>query len=766
MTNKLSQDVVGDFVPFISPCCKSNLRWLIRMAFSLAVLWTSKEAFPQIDSQETYLSYLERSRMEVARAYRNATSRELAVNGDSGSKAIAMKRTRTVIGAQTGRLYRPNVNNRLDIYKPKALARNGSGYTPPVGDSRFKVVNTESRQGGVAGYPSSGNKSTPQTEGPDDPSASRSDQPSMFFPENQDKEFFSKNRRYQPRRRSAPLSSVMASSSPPNTHPKAPVSQVANDTLLLPKSARELSSNPKSILSSVKLYSLSELGKKGPRSRETFSTNLPDILATKKQKELRPKDEGPIEGVFPPDQKEKEEQRNAIVKSNRSDSSSTSIDEAIDPEFGVTIKTSGFVKRKETSRRFYELKESQQNERRSPIVSVPNLTGNPFPAVAKKQFPLVVQPATRESVFQASSFTESQGLSRSKLYSLSNIERTKFQTGRSRGKAFSPPVIKDRGQQERTEIVNNRNLSILSAEKTGPSREPGLIKPAKEISTSVLPIANNKNKTQVQEAFRPIAQTAVAGDVLAAGDTQEDVTQWGMSISNRRDQNIARHPASPNKSVSKSSHDGSGHGSTAMALVNRLSRGSGEENLKDLQRQEGTVEKSNVGQQEDYSNNPLFDPHRKGFAIKKISSLDFNSIQSESDGDKAGTPTDYWNPVASKMSRHHYDSPNGEDIRWQQLGATAASVPGRPLYWEEVNLERHGTSIGIFQPALSAGRFFGAVPLLPYKINRQSPDSLVESASPYPAGLPAPWVRETEPLSLRPSATELLSIGAAILIIP
>lgn len=44
----------------------------------------------------------------------------------------------------------------------------------------------------------------------------------------------------------------------------------------------------------------------------------------------------------------------------------------------------------------------------------------------------------------------------------------------------------------------------------------------------------------------------------------------------------------------------------------------------------------------------------------------------------------------------------------------APAVAHRPLYFEDINLERHGYKIPLVQPAMSAAHFFGRVPLLPY----------------------------------------------------
>ena len=45
----------------------------------------------------------------------------------------------------------------------------------------------------------------------------------------------------------------------------------------------------------------------------------------------------------------------------------------------------------------------------------------------------------------------------------------------------------------------------------------------------------------------------------------------------------------------------------------------------------------------------------------------------------------------------------------------------RPLFFEEVNLERYGRSWGLFQPAVSAATFYGNVAWVPYRLVTQHP---------------------------------------------
>jgi hypothetical protein len=63
----------------------------------------------------------------------------------------------------------------------------------------------------------------------------------------------------------------------------------------------------------------------------------------------------------------------------------------------------------------------------------------------------------------------------------------------------------------------------------------------------------------------------------------------------------------------------------------------------------------------------------------------------------------------------------------------APGVCHRPLYFEEVNLERYGYSCGVVQPAVSTGHFFGRSLVLPVLMTLQHPWQCV-----YPLGYDRP----------------------------
>lgn len=68
------------------------------------------------------------------------------------------------------------------------------------------------------------------------------------------------------------------------------------------------------------------------------------------------------------------------------------------------------------------------------------------------------------------------------------------------------------------------------------------------------------------------------------------------------------------------------------------------------------------------------------------------------------------------------------DITWLPTDLSYA-----PLYFDDERLERHGHSLGFWQPAVSGVRFFATIPALPYLITQQPPGVNV-----YPLGQTRP----------------------------
>lgn len=70
----------------------------------------------------------------------------------------------------------------------------------------------------------------------------------------------------------------------------------------------------------------------------------------------------------------------------------------------------------------------------------------------------------------------------------------------------------------------------------------------------------------------------------------------------------------------------------------------------------------------------------------------------------------------------------------------------RPLYFQELNLERCGTSYGCAQNAVSAAYFIGNAAILPYRMALDRADQCVESWGELPTG--RRYANDLEPLSV------------------
>jgi hypothetical protein len=90
----------------------------------------------------------------------------------------------------------------------------------------------------------------------------------------------------------------------------------------------------------------------------------------------------------------------------------------------------------------------------------------------------------------------------------------------------------------------------------------------------------------------------------------------------------------------------------------------------------------------------------------------------------------------------------------------ASATCHKPLYFEDVQLERYGHSWNpVLQPFVSGAHFFVSVPLLPYKMGLRPPHECVYTLGYYRPGNCAPYMFEPIPLSLRAAVFE--GFGAA-----
>lgn len=97
----------------------------------------------------------------------------------------------------------------------------------------------------------------------------------------------------------------------------------------------------------------------------------------------------------------------------------------------------------------------------------------------------------------------------------------------------------------------------------------------------------------------------------------------------------------------------------------------------------------------------------------------------------------------------------------------ASSLCYKPLYFEDVQLERYGHYCHpLLQPALSRVRFWLTVPCLPYLIGVDPPNQCVYDLGYYRPGNCAPSMLEPIPISLRGGLLEAGSVVGAVVLIP
>lgn len=141
-------------------------------------------------------------------------------------------------------------------------------------------------------------------------------------------------------------------------------------------------------------------------------------------------------------------------------------------------------------------------------------------------------------------------------------------------------------------------------------------------------------------------------------------------------------------------------------------------------------------------------------------------IAPKAEGENRQLPEDYSKPIFASQPQLH-DIPSPYHQRYTALAsATASDFCYRPLYFEEVNLERYGRTHGLIQPVLSGARFVATVPALPYLMGTYHPTECYYWSHPYEAGRYAPRERELPPLNLEGGIAEATVLTGLIFLFP
>ena len=107
--------------------------------------------------------------------------------------------------------------------------------------------------------------------------------------------------------------------------------------------------------------------------------------------------------------------------------------------------------------------------------------------------------------------------------------------------------------------------------------------------------------------------------------------------------------------------------------------------------------------------------------------------------------------------------------RWDPLTTTwkASALCHKPLYFEQMAVERYGHSFGpVAQPVVSAAHFFGHVATLPYHVGINPPNECRYALGYYRPGNCAPYLFPPLPLSLRGAMYQAGAVSGLVYLIP
>lgn len=121
-------------------------------------------------------------------------------------------------------------------------------------------------------------------------------------------------------------------------------------------------------------------------------------------------------------------------------------------------------------------------------------------------------------------------------------------------------------------------------------------------------------------------------------------------------------------------------------------------------------------------------------------------------------PTEY-SPVARQFEPR--------DWTMMTFTWTASALCHKPLYFEEVQLERYGHTAGpLKQTVLSGAHFFGNIFFLPYHIGLNPPNECQYTLGYYRPGNCAPWLLPAVPLDARAARMQLGAVIGGLIWIP
>lgn len=126
-------------------------------------------------------------------------------------------------------------------------------------------------------------------------------------------------------------------------------------------------------------------------------------------------------------------------------------------------------------------------------------------------------------------------------------------------------------------------------------------------------------------------------------------------------------------------------------------------------------------------------------------------------------------PAASAIDKGEALQQGPGTTRLWGMSASAWEAPAfchRPLYFEDENLERHGRSFGIFQPAVSAAHFTGRAVAWPYLAGAFPPHECIYTLGRERPGSYVPYRLYRPPVSVRGAVYEGAAIAGLSFVVP
>ncbi|WP_413431051.1 hypothetical protein [Crateriforma spongiae] len=127
--------------------------------------------------------------------------------------------------------------------------------------------------------------------------------------------------------------------------------------------------------------------------------------------------------------------------------------------------------------------------------------------------------------------------------------------------------------------------------------------------------------------------------------------------------------------------------------------------------------------------------------------------------------TDSWGlPTECQLEQVAY-----QPRAWQQMTMTykASNLCHKPLYFQEVNLERYGHTAGpVLQPVVSSAHFFANIAVLPYKMGVHCPSECQYALGYYRPGDCAPWIIPAVPISARGAIAQAAVMTGTFWLVP